>query len=61
MLIENACSNPDEIDTDTYDELEISSGEEDGSHTNDKLRERKPQFSVLSANKSKHLSPPKEY
>ena len=48
--IENACSNPDEIDTDTYDELEISSGEEDGSHTNDKLRERKPQSSVLSPN-----------
>lgn len=49
--IENACSNPDEIDTDIYDELEISSGEEDREHTNNKIRERRLQSSVLSPNR----------
>ena len=48
--IENACSNPDEIDSDIYDELEISSGEEDGNETNTIIRERRLQSSVLSPN-----------
>ena len=48
--IENACSNPDEIDTDTYDELEISSGEEDGNQTNNIMRKERLQSTVLSPN-----------